>query len=111
MEEKDYNDFLKQVKPLAEQLNAVFDLAYAMYAGLVQNILADRITGEKQIEGILEGLASFLDDPRILEMSKQVCRHIFYSYPQLVRDFAYFYKTSFLGAGDEESDEPERNSE
>ena len=35
MEGQDYNDFLEKVKPLAEQLNAVFDLAYTMYAGLV----------------------------------------------------------------------------
>ena len=59
MEEKDYNAFLEQVKPLAEQLNAVFDLAFAMYSGLVQDVLADRITDEKQIEEILDGLASF----------------------------------------------------
>ncbi|MBR0159987.1 MAG: hypothetical protein IJQ02_01635 [Oscillospiraceae bacterium] len=111
MEGQDYNDFLEKVKPLAEQLNAVFDLAYSMYAGLVQDVLADRITDEKQIEGILDGLASFLDDPRILDLSKQVCRHIFYRYPQLVRDFAYFYKTSYMDADGENEDETERNSE
>ena len=110
MEGQDYNDFLEKVKPLAEQLNAVFDLAYTMYAGLVQDVLADRITGEKQIEGILDGLASFLDDPRILEMSKQVCRHIFYRYPQLVRDFVYFYKASYLSSDDEDGNETERDS-
>lgn len=111
MEEKDYNDFLEQVKPLAEQLNAVFDLAYAMYSGMVQDILAERITGEKQIESILDGLASFLDDPRILNLSKQVCRHILYRYPQLVYDFAFFYKTSYLGADDDDGNKTERNSE
>lgn len=104
MEEKDSNVFLEQVKLLAEQLNAVFDLAFAMYSGLVQDVLADRITDEKQIEGILDGLASFLDDPRILEMSKQVCRHIFYRYPQLVYDFAYLYKTGYLASGEDDED-------
>lgn len=110
MEDIDYKSCLDQVKPLAEELNTVFDLAQIMYAGLVNDVLADRITGERQIEEILDWLAGFLDDPRILDLSRQVCRHIVYRYPQLVHDFACFYKSSYLGAENGNDDNDERES-
>ena len=61
----------------------------------MDEVLADRITDEKQIEGILDGIMDFGEDERFLELSKKLCRHIYYRYPQLVGDFVSMFRLLF----------------
>ena len=54
--------------------DAVGDLAYTQYSHAVDEVISGRLTGEKQIEHILDGIIDFGDDLRFLELSKRLCR-------------------------------------
>lgn len=95
MDKNDYGTFLEKVKPLTDQIATLRDLAYAQYAEITNEILADFISEEREIERILDGLVGYLDDPRFLELSKKICGHIFERYPGLVCDFVNYYKTHY----------------
>ena len=59
-------------------------------------------TDEKQIDHILDGIIDFGDDLRFLELSKRLCRHIYYEYPQLVGSFVHMYRALFEEKEDED---------
>ena len=58
-----------------------------LYSRSVDAVLAHSLTDEKQIEHILDGILDFGDDLRFLQLSKKLCRHIYYRYPHLVGSF------------------------
>ena len=65
-------------------------------------VLAGRITEESQIEHILDGILNFGDDLRFLDLSKKLCRHIYYQYPQLVGNFVSMYRALFVEGGNDD---------
>lgn len=68
----------------------------------MDEVLAGRITEESQIEHILDGILDFGDDLRFLDLSKKLCRHIYYQYPQLVGNFVSMYRALFVEGGDDD---------
>ena len=100
---ENYEKLLADIKDTVVQINALYDIAYNQYAQAVDGILANRLADEKQIEHLLDGILDFGDDQRFVELSKKLCRHIFYQYPQLVGDFVYSYRLLFDDKVDEGS--------
>ena len=49
-----------------------------------------------------ENIIDFGDDLRFLELSKRLCRHIYYEYPQLVGSFVHMYRALFEEREDED---------
>lgn len=49
-----------------------------------------------------ENIIDFGDDLRFLELSKRLCRHIYYEYPQLVGSFVHMYRALFEEKEDED---------
>ena len=86
---------IDEVEVIVKKINELLDLAYVQYSILVDAILAGSITEEKQIEHILDGIMDFGDDLRFLELSKKLCRHIYYRYPHLVGSFGNMYRMMF----------------
>ena len=86
---------LSDIKEIAAQIQDLRDLAYAQYSRAVDAILAGRMTDKKQIQQVLDGLLDFGDDPRCLELTKKLCRHIYYQYPELVGDFVNMFRLMF----------------
>ena len=76
---------IDDVEVIAKKIKELHDLAYVRYSRLVDAVLTDSLTDEKQIEHILDGILDFGDDLRFLELSKKLCRHIY-----------FFCQTSFL---------------
>lgn len=74
---------------------------YVQYSHLVDAVLAGALTDEKQIEHILDGILDFGDDLRFLDLSKILCRHIYYQYPQLVGNFVHMYREMFEEKADD----------
>lgn len=68
----------------------------------MDEVLAGQITEESQIEHILDGILDFGDDLRFLELSKKLCRHIYYQYPQLVGNFVSMYRALFVEGGNDD---------
>lgn len=93
-------ELLKNVREVVERINDLRDLAYAQYLPAVDEVLAGRITDKSQIEHILDGILDFGDDPRFLDLSKRLCRYLYYEYPQLVVDFISMYRLLFDEKGD-----------
>ena len=92
---ENYEKLLEEIKGTIGKITELYDIAYRQYSHAVDEVLADRITDEKQIEGILDGIMDFGEDERFLELSKKLCRHIYYRYPQLVGDFVSMFRLLF----------------
>ena len=86
---------IKDVEVIVRKIKELYDLAYVQYSQLVDAVLNGSITDEKQIEHILDGIIDFGDDRRFLELSKKLCRHIYYQYPHLVGNFVNMYRMMF----------------
>ena len=86
---------VEDVEVIVRKIKELHDLAYVQYSQLVDAVLAGSLTDEKQIEHILDGIIDFGDDLRFLELSKKLCRHIYYQYPQLVGNFVSMYRMMF----------------
>ena len=78
---------LEDIEMIVGIIKELHDLAYVQYSHLVDVVLEGALTDEKQIEHILDGILDFGDDLRFLDLSKILCRHIYYQYPQLVGNF------------------------
>lgn len=92
---ENYEKLLEDIRGTVEQINSLYDLAYKQYSQVVDDILSGRFADEKQIEHILDGIIDFGDDLRFLELSKKLCRHIYYQYPQLVGNFVSMFRAMF----------------
>lgn len=86
---------VEDVEVIVRKIKELHDLAYVQYSQLVDAVLSGSLTDEKQIEHILDGIIDFGDDLRFLELSKKLCRHIYYQYPQLVGNFVNMYRMMF----------------
>ena len=60
---------IDDVEVIAKKIKELHDLAYVRYSRLVDAVLTDSLTDEKQIEHILDGILDFGDDLRFLELS------------------------------------------
>ena len=86
---------LEDIEMIVGKIKELHDLAYVQYSHLVDVVLEGALTDEKQIEHILDGILDFGDDLRFLDLSKILCRHIYYQYPQLVGNFVHMYREMF----------------
>ena len=101
---ENYDLLLEEIKGTVGKISDLYDLAYTQYASIVDEVLAGRLTNEKQVEHILEGMLDFGDDLRFLELSKRLCRHIYYQYPQLVGDYVHMFRAVFMEKEDADGD-------
>ena len=99
---ENYEKLVAEIDEIVKQIKGLYDLAYTQYSHAVDESISGRLTAEKQIEHILDGIIDFGDDLRFLELSKRLCRHIFYEYPQLVGSFVHMYRALFEEKEDEE---------
>lgn len=65
------------------------------------------ITEEREIERIMDGLVDFGDDPRLLELYKTLCRHVYYKYPALVGEHTALFQLQFEETEDGDTDTEE----
>lgn len=99
---ENYEKFIAEIDEVVKQIKGLYDLAYTQYSHAVDEVISGRLTDEKQIEHILDGIIDFGDDLRFLELSKRLCRHIYYEYPQLVGSFVHMYRALFEEREDED---------
>lgn len=86
---------IDDVDVIVKKIKKLHHLAYGQYSRLVDAVLAGSLTDEKKIERILDGILDFGDDLRFLELSKKLCRHIYYRHPHLVGNFVNMYRMLF----------------
>ena len=78
---ENYEKLIAEIDEIVKRIKGLYDLAYTQYSHAVDEVISGRLTDEKQIEHILDGIIDFGDDLRFLELSKRLCRHIYYEYP------------------------------
>ena len=83
------------VSEIVRELSRLMDAAYQQYSRLVEQVLSGRITEEREIERIMDGLADFGDDPKLLELYKTLCRHVYYKHPALVKEHIALFRLQF----------------
>ena len=93
---------LTEVGVIVRELTNLMDAAYVQYNALVEQILAERITDEREIEHVMDGLVDFGNDPRFLALYKTLCRHIYSQYPTLVGEHIALFRLQFEEAEGEE---------
>ena len=91
----DYSAMLESMLGTVESLNQLRNQAYRHYSSLISLILRNEISSEHQLERIMDGLLDFCDEQRFLKLYKELCRHIFDRYPQLVGEHISIYRSLF----------------
>ena len=99
---EDYEKFIAEIDEVVKQIKGLYDLAYTQYSHAVDEVISGRLTDEKQIAHILDGIIDFGDDLRFLELSKRLCRHSYYEYPQRVGSFVHMFRARFAEKEDED---------
>lgn len=74
-----------------EQKKGIYD----HYVRLVDSVISGHISTENEIERILDGLLDFGDDERFLALYKKLCRHVFYTFPQMVGEHINLFRMQF----------------
>jgi len=98
---ENYESHLKELEETIYALNRLRDSAFAQYTTLVDSVLRNEITDQRQLERIMDGLLDFCDEERFLQIYKKLCRHIFYRHPQMVGEHIRLFRAQF-----EDADEP-----
>ena len=91
------------IREIIQEISRLMDAAYQQYSRLVEQVLNGRITEEREIERIMDGLVDFGDDPRLLEL----CRHVYYKYPALVGEHTALFRLQFEETEDGDTDTEE----
>lgn len=99
-----FDQTMKEIRDAVESISSLRNSAYSHYRDLVDLVLKDKITDERWIEEIMDGLLDFCDEQRFFELYRSLCRHIYYRYPQLVGEHVSLFRAQFESASDSEDD-------
>ena len=101
-EAKEQEACFAAIREIVQEISRLMDAAYQQYSRLVEQVLNGRITEELEIERIMDGLVDFGDDPRLLELYKTLCRHIYYKHLALVKGHIALFRLQCEETEDEE---------
>ena len=99
---ENYEKLIAEIDEIVKRIKGLYDLAYTQYSHAVDEVISGRLTDEKQIEHILDGIIDYGNYPRFWVLSKRLCRHIYYEYPQLVGSFVHMFRALFEEKEDED---------
>ena len=100
-EAKEQEACFAAIREIVQKIFHLMDAAYQQYSRLVEQVLNGRITEEREIERIMDG------DPRLLELYKTLCRHVYYKYPALVGEHTALFRLQFEETEDGDTDTEE----
>lgn len=106
VKDKDYKEFLEGIKGFAQQIQALQKQALNEYKPIVENIIENRNSNVKQIEGVLDRLIEVAADGEGLELYRRLGRHLY----SLNQQSALFYVQSWKEMWDEEGERFGRRS-
>lgn len=98
---ENYESHLKELEETIHALNRLRDSAFAQYSAMVDSVLKDELTDQRQLEKIMDSLLDFCDEERFLQIYKKLCRHIFYRYPQMVGEHVALFRAQFEDASED----------
>ena len=93
-----------QVKTAVEGIARLRNIAFEQYTILVDEVITNRITDQREIERVMDGLLDFGDDLEFLDLYKKICRHVFYTYPEMVGEHVALWRMQFADSEESEED-------
>lgn len=100
-----YQKAFQEIATAVEGLQALKKTAYQQYSVLVDAVVNNCLTNQQEIERIMDGLADFGDDIEFLELYRKLCRHVYYTYPEMVGEHVSLFRALFMSKEDSEEDE------
>ena len=78
------DNFVDEIKEIALQLKKINEMAYFQYKPIVSG-LCSRIA-PLNVEHTLDDMLDFCADDTVLELFKELCRHYYSIYPEMIAD-------------------------
>jgi len=94
------SNLIDTINTIAENMKQLRDNAFSQYSVIVDQVVNNQITDEQTLERIMDGLSDFCDESRFIALYRNLCRHIFYHYPQLVGEHVTLFRAQFETAED-----------
>lgn len=91
------DNIINSLGELLRQFEEQKKVIYDHYVQLVDAVITGQISAENEIERIMDGLIDFGDDELFLALYKKLCRHVFYTYPQMVGEHINLSLLQFEG--------------
>ena len=88
-------DLSARIEESAAQYESAKTQVYELCKQAVDEVLSGQLTDEAQIDRLLDRVIDFGDDARFRELSKQLCRYIYYHYPKLIGGFPSMFRALF----------------
>ena len=85
------DNFVDEIKEIALQLKTINEMAYLQYKPIVCD-LCSRIAPLNEVEHTLEAMLDFCADDTVLELFKELCRHYYGIYPEMIADQINVYR-------------------
>ncbi|MCM1101851.1 MAG: hypothetical protein NC398_10760 [Acetatifactor muris] len=79
----DMDNVVDSIKEMALQLKKINELAYNQYKPIASD-LCSRIASLDEVEYTLDRMLDFCSDDAVLGLFKNVCRHYFNIYPEMI---------------------------
>ena len=91
----DQSERWSELKNLLAAFEAQKAQIYLHYQQMVNSVLSGQIISEREIERLMDGLLDFCDDEKFLALYKDLCRHVYNQYPQLVGEHINLFRLQF----------------
>lgn len=80
---------------ILDQFRALKDKAYKLYSNMVDAVINGKITTQREIEAIMDGLTEFSFDERFRTLFKRLCEKVYSDYPKMVGEYINLFKMTF----------------
>ena len=87
-------ELAKQLEPLIQQMNRLYDDAVVAYTPLIEDLCSRQAT-ENEVGWMLDWLLMYAGDERMLQLYKRVCRAYWKIYPESIAFYIMEYKKEY----------------
>ena len=94
---KENRQVSKEVSEIVNQVKMIQGAALKQYTPVVEAVIAGRITDERQIELIMDGMMDFGDDKECFELYRKLCRHMYNINPKMVTEHVLMFRSMHVG--------------
>lgn len=89
------DDMISELRPMIEQINALYNMAYDQYISQAEALLNSGSYDETQIKVLLDNLIDFCGDKRFLDIYKALCRALVSISPKDAVDYVLLYRSVY----------------
>ena len=102
----EYDETLKSIEEIAEQLKHLQDYAFQQYSKAVDSVIKGHITSKEDIDRLLDYMMDFYEDERFQTLVGKFCSYLLQNRRDVVGPFENFYKLQAEAFSNKEADKP-----